>query len=222
MDIRAAIRQAAIAQGIPPEYALATAERESSFRPNARASKTIAGLFQFTGKNRRALNLADDAGVDEQVRALADHSRAIRQQMGDALGRDPSNAETYLGHHFGAGRAAQILMSDPSTPVSAWFTPEEMDANPHFGKAGTVGKLVGSISSDMDRRMDKYSEAPLDFAKFGAPIDTAAKADFSKFGTPVPPDDGSAVMASFGVPAPAPQQTAPNQVADTYPVVPAL
>lgn len=188
MDIRAAIRQAAIEEGIPPEYALAVASRESGFRPTARASRTISGLFQFTGKNRAALGLPDNATPEEQTRALARFSRGIRDQMGTALGRDPTDAETYYGHHFGAGRAAKMIQADPNTPVEQWFSPEEMAANPHFKRAGTAGKLMESIARDIDAREARYSDdAPADgFMDRAMPSKPKGTPMFAGGGLPAP------------------------------------
>jgi hypothetical protein len=93
--------------------------------------------------------------------------------MRTALGRDPTDTEAYLGHHFGGVRGARTLNMDPSTPISAVFTPYERSLNPHFDRAGTIGNLTRGINADIDRRYAKYggtggqtgAAEPLDFTK---------------------------------------------------------
>lgn len=204
-----AIIRAAQEAGIDPSAALAIAERESNFDPNAHSSKTIYGMFQMTGKLRREYGLGDSSDPEEQTRAWAAFFKDNKGEMAQVLGRDPTDAEGYLGHHFGSVRAARMMRMDPSTPVDHVFTPYEMSVNPHFGRAGTVGNLNASVTSDITRRQAKFggAEAP-DLAEFGTPVDgnSLSKSDnklpepidLSQFGT----------VASQG-PDPEPQPSAP-------------
>lgn len=173
-SIRRAIVEAANEAGISPAFALAVAQRESAFDPNARASKTIRGLFQMTGGLRRQYGIGDSSDPYAQASGWARFIGDTKRQMAGVLGRDPTDAEAYLGHHFGAKRAARMMKMDPSTPVDAVFTPYEMRLNPHFARAGTVGALNSSVIADIDRRSAKFggeagSSEPLDFAAFGDP-----------------------------------------------------
>ena len=172
-SIRRAIVDAANEAGVSPAFALAVAERESSFNPNARASKTIRGLFQMTGNLRRQYGIGDSSDPSVQASGWARFIRDTRKQMAGVLGRDPTDAEAYLGHHFGAKRAARMMKMDPATPVNSVFTPNEMRLNPHFARAGTVGALNSSVIADIDRRSAKFggsttSSEPLDFAAFAS------------------------------------------------------
>lgn len=195
-SIRSAIVDAAEQAGVSPAFALAVAERESSFNPRAHASKTIRGLFQMTGGLRRQYGIGDSDDPGVQAAGWARFIRDTRKQMAGTLGRDPTDSEAYLGHHFGAKRAARMMKMDPSTPVSAVFTPYEMRLNPHFARAGTVGALNSSVTGDIDRRSQRFggTVAPLDLADFGDPVEgfeprrtasaaaTAEPLDLSSFG----------------------------------------
>lgn len=171
--VEAAIRRAAEEAGIDPATALAIAQRESSFNPLARNSKTIRGLFQMRGDNRAKYGIGDSDDPYEQARGWTRFIGDVRRDMSGRLGRDVTDAETYAGHHFGGGRAARMMSMDPETPVDAVFTPNEMAQNPHFAKAGTVGRLLGDVTSDIDRRR----------ASFGGAAAPGGDLDLSSFGT---------------------------------------
>lgn len=194
-----AIRRAAIEHGIDPAYALAVAERENDrFDPAARNSKTILGIYQMSGKLRGKYggDRADSLDPFDQATAWGRFQPDLRREMSGVLGRDPSDPESYLGHHFGGRRAARMMQDDPERSVYDYFTPEELRINPHIGKAGTIGRLSETITADISRRMQKYGgESAPDFAQFGelleqqpelgttrAPQTAAASVDFSQFG----------------------------------------
>jgi hypothetical protein len=174
-----AIVQAAHEAGINPAYALAVAERESSFNPQAHSSKTIHGLYQMRGDLRAKYGVGDSADPLEQARGWTRFLPDVKKDMGSVLGRDATDQESYLGHHFGARRAARMLKMDPSTPVEALFTPQEMRLNPHFARAGTVGKLNSSVMGDIGKRMARFggdappTAEPADLSSFGKPVDVA-------------------------------------------------
>jgi len=210
MTPQAAIIQAALEAGENPAYALAIADRESSFNPNARASKTIYGLYQMRGDLRSKYGIGDSSDPLEQARGWIRSLRDIRADMRSVLGRDPTDEEAYLGHHYGAKRAARTLKMDPSMPTEAIFTPQEMAGNPHFARAGTIGNLNASVMGDVGRRMARFGGATN-----GAP-GPAEPADLSSFGEPVEANASASTqpvdLSSFGEPvemsAPAPQQQA--------------
>lgn len=183
--------------GEDPAYALAVAERESNFNTRARSSKTIRGLYQMRGDLRQKYGVGDSLDAGDQARGWMRSLPDIRNQMKSVLGRDPTDQEAYLGHHYGARRAARTLMMDPSTPTESVFTPQEMAQNPHFARAGTIGNLNDSITSDIGRRMNKFGgEVPplssdADLSAFGDAAEEQATSvasppqlpDLSAFGT---------------------------------------
>lgn len=207
---QAAIVQAAQEAGVDPAYALAVAERESRFNPQAKSSKTIRGLYQMKGDLRQKYGVGDSDDPLEQSRGWMRSIPDIKRDMKSVLGRDVTDQEAYLGHHYGAKRAARTLTMDPSTPTDAIFTPQEMSLNPHFARAGTIGNLNGSVMGDVDKRMARFggTNAPSRPAEPAtAPASAPALADLSSFGEPV--DDGAgavtapklADLSSFGEPA---------------------
>lgn len=208
---RQEIIRAAREAGLDPATAQAYAERESSFNPQARNSKTIRGLYQMRGDNRAKYGVPDDADVATQTKGFAAFLKDVKKEMAGPLGREPTDAEAYAGHHFGGKRAGRMMSMDPSTPVDAVFTPREMAENPHFAKAGTVGALTSSVIGDIDRRRTTFggtSSSLPDLSSFGEPVQTEAP-DLSSFGDPVEQSQPAPSMAApsapdlsqFGTPA---------------------
>jgi|SRR5882672_11374571 len=216
-DTIEAIRRAAIEESIDPNYALAVAQRESDFNPNAHASKTIHGVFQMTGGLRDKWGAGDSSDPYTQSKAWMRYMHGeVQPAMRNVLGRDPTDAESYLGHHFGPGRAARMIGHyDPATPVDEIFTPYERSLNPHFDKAGTSGNLMSSITNDIGRRTAKFGgteyagggtqAAGLDFSQFATPVDLTSEErggggrdglDFSRFGSPVEQTQASSSAAA--------------------------
>lgn len=183
-----AIIQAAKEAGEDPAFALAVAERESNFKPTAHSSKTIHGLYQMRGDLRAKYGAGDSDDPLDQARGWMRSLPDIRAQMKSVLGRDPTDAEVYLGHHYGATRAARTLKDDPSTPVDAIFTPQEMSLNPHFARAATIGKLNDSVTADIEQRTARFGGSKDGPTGSPAPADpaTAKAADLSSFGSLVP------------------------------------
>ena len=177
--IRAAIIQAAQQAGIDPATALAYAERESTFNPRARASKSMRGLYQMSGNLRQKFGVGDSDDPVEQTLGFGRFQGALKKEMASVLGRDPDDDEAYLGHHFGGRRGALVLQADPNRPVSDFFTRNERAQNPHFDKAGTIGNLNASLLGDIGRRRAKYGAAKADLPDFSAMADEPSLPDFS-------------------------------------------
>jgi hypothetical protein len=197
--VQQAIINAARARGENPAYALAVAQRESDFNPQARSSKTIYGIYQMRGDLRSKYGSGDSSDPAEQANGWFNSLADIRSQMRAVLGRDPTDEEVYLGHHYGATRAARTLKMAPDTPVSAVFTPQEMSINPHFARAGTIGNLNASVMGDIDKRMARFGGT-------GATPIPAEPADLSAYGTPVASSEAptSSPVASVQSPPTAP------------------
>jgi hypothetical protein len=179
-DIESAITKAANEAGIDPAFALAVAERESDGNPDAKASKSIYGLFQMSGPLRAQYGSFNSNDPYAQAKAWTSFINDTRDDLGKRIGRDPTNEELYLAHYFGTGRAAGMISGQTpgSTNVADVFTPYELSINPHIAKAGSTGNLVGGIESDMRARMDRYGGtgeptkwAGPDFSSFGVSAD---------------------------------------------------
>jgi hypothetical protein len=217
---REAIIRAAREVGIEPALALAIAERESSFNPRARNSKTIRGMYQMRGDHRAKYGIGDSDDPYQQTKGWGAFFKEVQKEMAGKLGRDPSGSEGYLGHHFGGARAGRMLKMDPNTTVDQVFTPREMRENPHFAKAGTVGRLNSSILADIDKRQAKFGGAApdlglIDFAKMGEPVELG-------FGTPTGTDNGPATPQATAAATSAPDfSRASNEVANLNTSAPA-
>jgi len=207
---RAAIERAAAEHGIEPALALAIAERESNFDPRARNSKTIRGMYQMRGDHRAKHGIGDSDDPYQQTKGWGAFFGEVKKEMAGKLGRDVTGSEGYLGHHFGGVRAGRMLKMDPNTPVDQVFTPYEMSINPHFAKAGTVGRLNSSILTDIDKRQAKFGGAApdlglIDFAKMGEPVDMGGEDRSLNVGNPAAHDfsPASSEVANLNTSAPA-------------------
>lgn len=187
-DTEQRIRRAARAAGIPEETAMAYAERESSGNPFARSSKTMHGLYQMSGPLRQQYGVGDSVDPEVQTQGFAGLLKDNKAVMAKSLGRDPTDSEAYLGHHFGAGRGARVIQMDPNTPVQSVFSPLELSQNPHIVKAGTTGQLASSLIGDMDSRIAKHGGGAMDFSGQAQPMDFSGPAK-----TPEPMDFSSQV-----------------------------
>src|SRR5208282_4067889 len=140
-SVQAAIVQAANEGGISPAFALAVADRESGGNPNAHASRSIYGLFQMRGDLRQQYGAGDSPDPLTQARAWTAFAGDLRNGMTARLGRSPTDAELYLGHFFGEGRASRLIAGQ--TPGNAApsdvFTPNELAINPEIRNAPMVG-----------------------------------------------------------------------------------
>lgn len=190
---RAAIERGAAEAGIDPSVALAIAQRESNFDPRARSSSTIRGIFQMRGDHRARYGVGDSDDPYAQAKGWGAFFKDVKKEMGSALGREPTDSEGYLGHHFGGVRAGRMMKMAPDTPVDQVFTPREMAENPHFARAGTVGALNSTILADIQKRQAKFGgQLPevglVDFAKFGEPVEGIGQTeplDFASTSNPV-------------------------------------
>lgn len=146
--------------GIDPSYMLATAERESNFNPNLGGTGTIRGAYQMTRALRQQYGVPEgNATLEQQSAGFHKYTDDLRKDMAKRMGRDPTDSELYMGHHFGPYRASKMAMGQyhPNTPVQQIFSPLELRGNKHIVNAGTTGRLTQQTMGDMDRRLSKYN-----------------------------------------------------------------
>jgi hypothetical protein len=186
-----AITRAANEAGEDPAFALAVAERESNGNPNAHSSRSIFGIYQMTGNLRQQYGSGNSSDPYTQAQGWMRFIGDTRDQMRQSIGREPTSGELYLAHHFGESRASAMVNGSisPDTSTGNVFTPYEMSVNPHFGRAGNVGNLTGSITGDIDQRMGRY----------GGSTTPSMRGDFDPgdFATPRP---GGVDYASYATP----------------------
>lgn len=175
--VSAAIAAAARLTGASASYLTATARRESSFDPNAKAATSSAsGLFQFIestwlntlNNHAQALGLEDEAALsrdealelrfDPKISALM--AGALASDNADVLkanlGRAPSEGDLYAAHVLGAGGAVRLIEArdaDASQAASELF-PAAARANRglFFAKDGapvSVGDLYDRLASSL-------------------------------------------------------------------------
>lgn len=199
-DVKDAIERAAKEAGIDPAYALAVADRESSGDPMAHSSKTIGGIYQMTGALRQRYGAQDSKDPYTQAKAWTSYIKDVKGEMGRVLGREPTDQEAYLGHHFGGVRAARMLKGDPNTNVDEVFTPYERSLNPHFDKAGTVGQLNSSVMADIAKRQASYGAAGSNLLP--EPVVNSGTSTVAENGSGLtsPRDGGGPDLSSFGKP----------------------
>jgi hypothetical protein len=211
---------AALAQqyGLDPAYADAVASRESSFNPNAHASKSIYGLFQMSGPLRAKYGVPLGADVATQVRGFAAFTNDLKQEMTTALGREPTNSELYLGHYWGPQRAAGVISGHyADMPARDVFTPQELAANPNLDPDKPVGEIAQGITADIGKRSARYGgqggTEVADLTGYGTADEAppAAAADVKQettAPTKAPTSTNSADLTSYGSPAPTDPETA--------------
>jgi Transglycosylase SLT domain len=171
-DIFDTIANVAAQNGIDPAFALAVAERESSFNPNAHASKTIDGLFQMSSGLRQQYGIGNSKDPAVQTQGWSSFINDAKGQLRNSLGREPTNGELYLAHYWGPQRAASVINGAHSdlSPADV-FTPRELAENPNLAKGKTVGGLASNIINDIDRRTAKFGGQSGSLSAFGQPDD---------------------------------------------------
>lgn len=172
------INRAAQRTGVSAHYLQATAQRESSFDPAAKASTSSAsGLFQFIERTwldtfeRHGDALGLDAPADGDrssvlamrfdPKAAALLAGALTRENAEilsaALDREPNSGELYAAHVLGAGDAVRLLKTAETTPQSSAteMFPRAAAANPGLfldadGAPRTVAELRDRFAEMMD------------------------------------------------------------------------
>lgn len=162
-DMKQVITDAAARAGVPAEYMLRTAGRESGFNPNAQAGTSSAGgLFQFTDRTWAATlrdygakyGLGPDTPKNNaQANALmaAEFTKANAGALKEA-GLPVSEKTLYLAHFAGAAGATKLLTADPASSA-AGVLPGAAAANRSIfytpdGAARSVGQVINRLTGD--------------------------------------------------------------------------
>lgn len=162
--VQLAIQNAASEIGVPLDYMMMMAKRESNFNPNAKAGTSSAkGLYQFIDSTwsdmvekygaKYGIGMGDvfNPRANALMAALfAKDNMKILQSAGIPI----SNATLYTAHFLGAGGAKKLL-SSPSNAIAAQILPDAARSNkPVFynpdGSAKTVAEMFAGISHSMD------------------------------------------------------------------------
>ena len=111
-----------MAQGVPPSIALAVAQKESSFNPNARGSAGEIGLFQLMPKTADSLNV-DPNDVTQNISGGVSFLAQLYQRYGNwtaALSAYNSGSPTRSTGY--ANSVLAIAGGDPGVSSSAALT----------------------------------------------------------------------------------------------------
>lgn len=144
-------------------------------------SRDAAGRYQVTDARLRQeiLQLRRDPGANATMGAVfTQHNRA---ELGQRIGRPPTDAELYIAHFFGSGGAARLIESARTNPQASANTmfPAAARANRSiFYDPQGQPRSVAGVYSELDRR---YQLARADVAPVVGLTTTAAQT--------VPPSD---------------------------------
>lgn len=114
------------------------AQVESSGNPNAKAgTSSAAGIYQFIESTWE--NLVSEMGLNYTLDDRFDPKKSRKvleyftnqnaNYLKQKLGREPNEAELYLAHFGGMGRAGKIVDSSADTPITELFTEKAIEAN---------------------------------------------------------------------------------------------
>lgn len=171
--VREAIRSASRATGIPFDYLLRTAERESSLDPNAQArTSTAAGLFQFIGQTW--LSTLKDSGAQHGYHREAEAIE--RRADGRLVVNDPAERARIMNLRFDP--TANAVMAAVFTQRNLEQLTQALGRQPTQGELYIAHFLGGSGAS---RFLNEASRSPN--ASAAAQFPDAARANRSIFFT---------------------------------------
>lgn len=167
-SLQSDIAGAAKKSGVDELYTLAVGGIESSLNPIAtNPNSTASGLFGLTKGARGGRKIGADTAAE--VQQFADLTNSNRMQLVGSLGREPTQNELYLAHHFGAGGATQLLNANPDTPISEVVGSDVMKANSYL-KDKTVGQVIDINNKKFNKQRQKYVDKEQVAANETSPI----------------------------------------------------
>lgn len=138
-------------------YTVAVAGIESDFATNAASKSSSAkGLFQFTNTTGGQYGVTKDSTMQQQVEAFTKLTNDNKLQLTANLGRNPTDSELYLAHHFGAGGAQKLLRADPNAAISSVVSADVMKSNDYL-KGKTVQQVIDINNKKYTQLASKYA-----------------------------------------------------------------
>lgn len=191
MNVRDIIVATANQYGIPVDYALATAQRESGFNPRAKNPKSSAGgLFQFIDSTWEGYGQGDKfdpyANADAFGRFTRDNASFLQNN-----GLETTGGTLYLAHFLGPQGAVNALTA-PANAVVRDLMPKVAAANPSVANM-TMAELRNwaENKSGGDIKLAKLTEKEMsDNEKVSANLINSAKQE----GTDPEPQQTPALM----------------------------
>jgi len=183
-----AVYDAALANGIDPELAIAVAQMESKFNPQAVNENSGAyGLFQTKPGTARELGGVRGAGVGNQIQTGMRYMQRSISAFQQKHGRDPSKGEYYMMHLLGTYGGSTVAGMSDDTPIMQaleYALRNDPDANP-TSVYNQNGKVFGGVATvgDLKNRAEQLMQAELQQAYGGdtAPVQQGRAVDPTKF-----------------------------------------
>ncbi len=217
------ILNAARTVGIDPGIAMATAQAESNFDPNARAGTSSAGgLFQFTNATWAAMvqkyGKQFGIGLNDKMSAKAnaimgalfirDNQRYLMQH-----GVAPNAGNTYMAHFLGAGTAVDFIKDmyrNPNANAAALF-PAQARANKSIFYQGGMPQSLANVYDLMTGNPNKVTVAKANAydQRYGAVASAYDSRPAAAYGAPA--------TMTRGAPMPMPMPSAAPVVASAGP-----
>lgn len=169
-SVQAKIVAEAKSRGIDPQAALAIASMESNYNPEAKNPRSSAhGVYQLIDESWQ--QYAGDmprGDIDSQVKAGLNYIADTQKSLKQALHRDPTPGELYMGHLFGQAGVQAILKSPDSMPIEqavAKYAPNSVDkiVNNNGMQGQTVGQVKAMWAHTVASHYDKaaaFASAP--------------------------------------------------------------
>jgi hypothetical protein len=160
-DVYQAIQQASSKYGVPLDYMLAMAHKESGFNPSIKAPTSSAtGLFQFINKTWKGLwgtPTPDPKDPYANADAAARYTKQIQEQLSTS---DP--ASLYLGHFLGSSGASKLLKAmnkNSETLATDVVSPDQIRANKSvFKENATVADIYEWANRSIGKTMAKIGK----------------------------------------------------------------
>jgi len=127
-----------------------------------RAGSSASGRYQFVKGTFKSLYRRVFGGDAEQAWNTRRFDVDVQERLMDALleenaavleraGVQATTGNLYLAHFAGADRAARMAKADPATPVSRFFSEEEIEQNPSYlGGGRSVSEAIAVIYGKVD------------------------------------------------------------------------
>lgn len=167
-EVLSAIKAASDESGIDVGYMMSMAAQESSFNPNARATKgTASGLYQFINDTATAymkkLNIDPKDRMKPEVQAKMAAAYAVdnKRALQGVKSGEVTNTDLYLGHFLGTPGAIKFLRNmqkDGNIPAARLF-PEQAKFNPPtFYDKNNRAKSLFEVYSELNKKVGSKSE----------------------------------------------------------------
>lgn len=141
------------------EYKKYARQAESSGNDRAVSAANAKGRYQFLPStwSDLGMNPKDIFNPMKQEEAMKKFTEQNVAYFRKKFNRDPDNTDVYGMHHLGAAGYVKVL-SDPTAPVSKYYSPKALSQNPHFKKYKTMGNLKNYFQLKMEGKTPTFKD----------------------------------------------------------------